>query len=215
MTDAASSLLGRSCIHIRPCVWVAPVQGGRILRYMAAIGMTRETGSIYFLPFFNARHLQSWGIVWVCAIIVTTVGRFTRSPQTYLSRRTVRSAETNTPSHKAFSIDLLNFQRPAAYPEEIRPMQESTTVPSANTMAWFTAFLFEDELGSLFSPHVLAHVGGGFVQHCAWCQPKSRHPSAECWQTLQQILPPLAAQLEGPALRKLGNASRCWNKAFC
>ncbi|KAI0551864.1 S-adenosyl-L-methionine-dependent methyltransferase [Xylaria curta] len=128
----------------------APLVLGRILRYLASVGMIQEVAQDSFAANAITKTLAQPGYE----------GAF----PDYLSEIQYQdvSNATNSAFQKAFSTDLPAFAWLPTQPERFAPLQQVMTVQGASGVPWFSVFPFEKELGIFTGAHAFVDIGGGF-----------------------------------------------------
>ncbi|KAI5863833.1 S-adenosyl-L-methionine-dependent methyltransferase [Durotheca rogersii] len=150
---------------------------GRILRYLAATGMVRETGADLFAASAVTRTLALPGYRGAVYHFFDNLGPSIQALPDFLAGGGYRDVDGGgggggTAFNRAFATDLPPFKWLAARPERFAPFQHAMTVQGAAAAAapWFRAFPLAAEVdadaGAADAPF-LVDVGGGFGHQCA------------------------------------------------
>ncbi|KAI1744721.1 S-adenosyl-L-methionine-dependent methyltransferase [Xylaria scruposa] len=142
----------------------APIVLGRILRYLASVGMIQEVAQDSFAANAISKTLAQPGYEGGIRHFFDNVGPVLQAFPDYLSETQYQdvSNATNSAFQKAFSTDLPAFAWLPTQPERFAPLQQVMTVQGASGVPWFSVFPFEKELGNFTGAHAFVDVGGGF-----------------------------------------------------
>ncbi|KAI8949783.1 S-adenosyl-L-methionine-dependent methyltransferase [Xylaria longipes] len=129
---------------------------GRLLRYLASVGMIREVARDSFAANAITKTLAQSGYEGGIRHFFDNVGPVLQAFPEFLSE---------TKYQDAFSTDLPAFMWLPTQLERFPPLQQVMTVQGASGVPWFFVFPFEKELGSFTGAHTFVDVGGGFALH--------------------------------------------------
>lgn len=142
---------------------------GRILRYLASVGMVTEAGPDSFTANALTKTLAQPGYRGGIYHFFDNCGPVFQTLPTFLAENKYQDVTdaAHTAFQKAFPTELPAFMWLPTQPERFGPLQQVMTVQGAVGVPWFTVFPFEHELAGFDGQHVLVDVGGGFGHQCA------------------------------------------------
>ena len=138
------------------------------MRYLASVGLIRETGPHTFTANGQTKTLAQPGYRGAIYNFFDNRGPIMQALPDFLAETNYQdiNESTNTPFQKAFSTDLPLFVWLQGQPQRLAYAQQLMSVKDADVVPWFSVFPFEKELGSFAGPHVFFDIGGGFGQQC-------------------------------------------------
>lgn len=141
---------------------------GRILRYLASVGMIRETDENTFTANSVTKTLSLPGYEGGIRHFFDNIGPCLQAFPGFLSDNKYQDVtnSTNTAFQRAFNTNETAFQWLPKYTERFGPLQHVMTVQGATGVPWFDVFPFEKELGQSTAPVAFVDVGGGFGHQC-------------------------------------------------
>ncbi|KAI3396486.1 hypothetical protein diail_12106 [Diaporthe ilicicola] len=147
----------------------SPMLVGRILRYLASVGMIQENGPDAFTASEVTMTLAQPGYRGGVYHFFDNCGPVFQALPSFLAERNYQDVTdaANTAFQKAFPTDLPAFMWLPTQPERLGPLQQIMTVQGASGIPWFTIFPFERETSGFGGKHVLVDVGGGFGHQSA------------------------------------------------
>lgn len=142
---------------------------GRILRYLASVGMVTEAGPDSFTANALTKTLAQPGYRGGIYHFFDNCGPVFQTLPAFLAENKYQDVTdaAHTAFQKAFPTELPAFMWLPTQPERFGPLQQVMTVQGAVGVPWFTVFPFERELAGFDGQHVLVDVGGGFGHQCA------------------------------------------------
>ncbi|GAP92595.2 putative o-methyltransferase b protein [Rosellinia necatrix] len=146
----------------------APLVTGRILRYLASVGMIQEVSQDSFAANAITKTLAQPGYEGGVRHFFDNVGPVLQAFPDFLAEIRYQdvSSATNSAFQRAFATDLPAFAWLPTRPERFAPLQQVMTVHGVVGAPWFSVFPFEEELGDFAGPSVFVDVGGGFGHQC-------------------------------------------------
>jgi len=139
------------------------------LRYLASVGLVRETGPHTFVSNAQTKTLAQPGYRGAIYNFFDNRGPIMQALPDFLAETSYQdiNSSTNTPFQKAFLTDQPLFVWLQTQPRRLEYAQQTMSVKDEGVVPWFSVFPFEGELGSFAGPHVFVDVGGGFGQQSA------------------------------------------------
>ncbi|KAI1848708.1 hypothetical protein JX266_005567 [Neoarthrinium moseri] len=176
----------------------------RLLRYLASIGLIKESSEDSFTANSQTRTLAQPGYRGGIYHFFDNCGPVFQALPGFLAENKYQDIKdpTATAFQKAFKTDLPAFQWLPTQPERFGPLQQVMVVQGAQGAPWFTVFPFEKELGDFSGPHAFVDIGGGFGHQCVALKSAYPHLNGKIVlqdlpQALEHLPPPFAAQLDG------------------
>lgn len=168
----------------------APELMGRILRYLASIGMLKETGKDEFTANNITKVLADPNYQGGVHHFFDTVGPVFQELPDYLAETKYKNITDNgkTVIQKAFNIDIPGFIWFPSQPKRFAYFQQVMTVQRAGALDWLSVFPVQKEVGTWSAePNkaVFVDVGGGFGHQCLAF--KSKYPNLDGRVILQDI----------------------------
>ncbi|KAI0147249.1 S-adenosyl-L-methionine-dependent methyltransferase [Xylariaceae sp. FL1272] len=133
----------------------APAVLSRILRYLASVGMIRETEPGGFTSNSITTTLSQPGYEGSVLHFFDNIGPCLQSFPQFLADTKYQDVANsfNTAFQRAFNTDETAFQWLPKFPDRFGPLQQVMTVQGAAGVPWFHVFPFEEELAQFTGPY--------------------------------------------------------------